>query len=86
LSTVYCDKIYFAAPASRIGIGLFDSCVSAELMVLQEVEKECHFERQREIFLLNKLVLLRFLPLVEMTIGQSGLFGVSPARYLDCHS
>jgi hypothetical protein len=29
LSTVYCDKIYFAVPASRIGIGLFDSCVSA---------------------------------------------------------
>jgi hypothetical protein len=44
------------------------------LMVSQKVEKVCHFERQREIFLLNQLVLLRFLPLVEMTIGQFGLF------------
>jgi len=43
------------------------------LTVSQKVEKVCHFERQREIFLLNQLVLLRFLPLVEMTIGQFGL-------------
>jgi len=44
------------------------------LIVSQKVEKVCHFERQREIFLLNHLVLLRFLPLVEMTIGQFGFF------------
>jgi len=45
--------------------------------VSQKVEKVCHFERQREIFLINQLVLLRFLPLVEMTTGQFGLFARS---------
>jgi hypothetical protein len=54
--------------------GVPDKCDEVELMVSQKVEKVCHFERQREIFLLNQLVLLRFLPLVEMTIGQFGLF------------
>jgi hypothetical protein len=32
--------------------------------------KGCRFERQREIFLLNRLVLSRFLLLVEMTKGN----------------
>jgi len=32
------------------------------MMNSQKVEKVCHFDRQREIFLLNQLVLLRFLP------------------------
>jgi hypothetical protein len=43
-------------------------------MVSQKVKNACHFERQREIFLLNHWVLLRFLPMVEMTLWQSGLF------------
>jgi len=39
------------------------------MMVSQKVKKACHhFERQREIFLLNHLVLLRFIPMVEMTL------------------
>jgi hypothetical protein len=37
-------------------------------MVSQKVKKACHFERQREIFIPNHLVLLRFLPMVEMTL------------------
>ena len=35
---------------------------------LAKVKKACHFERQREIFLLNHWVLLRFLQMVEMTL------------------
>jgi len=45
------------------------------MMVSQKVKKGCHhFERQREIFLRNYLVLLRFTPMTEMTLWQSGLF------------
>jgi len=53
------------------------------MTVSQKVEKVCHFECQREIFLLNQLVLLRFLPLVEMTIGQLLLV---PMRRMGTHS
>jgi hypothetical protein len=40
------------------------------LVFLQKGGKWCRFEHQREIFLLNRLVLLRFLPLVEMTMSK----------------
>jgi len=38
-------------------------------MISQKVRKVCHFERQREIFPPPYWVLLRFLPMVEMTTG-----------------
>jgi len=40
----------------------------AILMHSQKVKKACHFERQREILFRNNLILLRFLPMVEMTL------------------
>jgi hypothetical protein len=48
--------------------------IQAFLMVSQKVRKVRHFERQREVFPLNRLVLLGFLSMVEMATGQSGLF------------
>jgi len=57
--------------------GLF---TPAKLTVSQKVEKICHFERQREIFPLNQLVLLMFFQLAEMTIGQFGFFFARPSK------
>jgi hypothetical protein len=66
----------YALIITAITIGYLFLRIPIKLYMLdsQKVKKICHFERLRKIFLLNYWVPLRFLPLVEMTTGKSGLY------------
>ena len=72
-SMPFWNRYTFLA-ALRYAMQLQVNTINLILTVSQKVEKVCHFERQREIYHLNLLVLLKFLPLAEVTIGQFGLF------------